>query len=57
VSQDNGGLGFSKTGKTTPISLTKPITFVKAKENAVPKIPEADASTRQASEENWIFIK
>ena len=43
VSQDKGGLGFSKIGKTTPISLTKPITFVKAKENEAPKIPEADA--------------
>lgn len=50
VSQDKGGLGFCKQGTTTPISLTKPITFVKAKENKAPIIPEtdalADASTR-----------
>lgn len=43
VSQDKGGLGFFKQGTTTPISLKKPITFVKAKENKAPKIPEADA--------------
>jgi hypothetical protein len=46
VSKDKGGLGFFKQGTTTPISLTKPITFVKTKENEAPKIPKADALTR-----------
>jgi hypothetical protein len=38
VSQDKGGLGLFKQGTTTPISLTKSITFVKAKENEGRKI-------------------
>ena len=49
-SQDKECLGFSKYGQTTSMSLTKPIAFVKAKENETPKISEADtlhdASTR-----------
>ena len=50
-SQDKEGLGFLKHGQTSSISLTKPITFVKAKENETSKPSEADAlldaSTRQ----------
>ena len=45
VSQDKEGLGFSKHGKTTSESQTKPIVFVKAKENETPKFSKADAST------------
>ena len=55
MSQDKGGLGFYKQSKTTPVSLTKPIAFLKAKEHETPIIYEADAlsnaSTRQISEE------
>ena len=60
-SQDKEGLGFSKHVQTTSISLTKPLAFVKAKENETLKISESDAlpdaSTRQTSEEKWCFVK
>lgn len=50
-SQDKEGLGFSKIGKTTSESLSKTITFVKAKESENPKVSVTDAlldaSTRQ----------
>lgn len=61
MSQDKGGLGFSKHGQTTSVSLTKPIAFVKAKENETPKISEADTfpdvSTRQSSKGKWRIVK
>ena len=61
MSQDKGGLGFFKQGTTTPVSLTKPLVFVKSSHDQDPKISETNASpdalTRQASEGNWIQVK
>lgn len=47
MSQDKGGLGFFKQGTTTPVSLTKPIVFVKSSHDQDPIISETDALGRK----------